>query len=227
MKKLLYITISMVLVSSCSSIEKFNQYLNDKNIVSFKDDVKYKEIKDNKVETKKTVETKKSVEVKKEPVKENKTIKVAEEKVAVKKEESTVKNDVKKTNEVKEVKSTTVVKNTENKKEVEKPKEVIKKVEEVVAENKNSVNNNNNVNTVKFEATDEKIIDFIAEKVVESRSQIKQKTAESILKLREKGYNYTPKEFLAKAYENIKLTNVNSFLLATARVMNNIERGKK
>lgn len=80
---------------------------------------------------------------------------------------------------------------------------------------------------LQFNETEEKIIDYIAGKVFENKDQIKKKTIEAINKLKDKGINYTPKEFLAKAYENIEKTNANSFILAVARVINNAERGKK
>ena len=48
-----------------------------------------------------------------------------------------------------------------------------------------------------------------------------------INRLKEKGINLSAKEFLALAYKNIKDTRVNSYILAVARVMNNVERGKK
>ena len=81
--------------------------------------------------------------------------------------------------------------------------------------------------TVNFTSEDEKIIQYISSIVVENESQIKDKTLDSINRLKQKGINLTPKEFLALAYKNIKDTRVNSYILAVARVMNNVERGKK
>ena len=81
--------------------------------------------------------------------------------------------------------------------------------------------------TVNFTSEDEKIIQYISGIVVENESQIKAKTLDSINRLKQKGINLTPKEFLALAYKNIKDTRVNSYILAVARVMNNVERGKK
>lgn len=80
---------------------------------------------------------------------------------------------------------------------------------------------------VKFDKTDEQIIEYIAKKVVENEKQIKIKTIESIKILNSKGINLTVKEFLAKVYENIKKSNVSSYILAVARVMNKIESETK
>ena len=80
---------------------------------------------------------------------------------------------------------------------------------------------------VVFNSEDEKIIQYISGLVIENETQIRTKTIDSINRLKEKGINLSAKEFLALAYKNIKDTRVNSYILAVARVMNNVERGKK
>ena len=144
-----------------------------------------------------------------------------------------------------------VIEKKEIKKEIveEKPTKVIKetpikKPVKAVAE-ENVTNKDKEINTkattqllnklttrvtnsnVVFNSEDEKIIQYISGLVIENETQIRTKTIDSINRLKEKGINLSAKEFLALAYKNIKDTRVNSYILAVARVMNNVERGKK
>ena len=207
MKKITLIGLLFYTVS-CSSIDS---YLKDKNYITFNDNVKYKVI-ENKVEkdkiTKKVVEDipKKIDNVKKEVINKevvekqvvnNKSSKITEKGI----EEIAKKNESNKKNNSMEEKTSTQIIN-----------QLTKRVSE---------------STVNFTSEDEKIIQYISGIVVENESQIKAKTLDSINRLKQKGINLTTKEFLALAYKNIKDTRVNSYILAVARVMNNVERGKK
>ena len=244
MKKITLIGLLFYTVS-CSSIDS---YLKDKNYITFNDNVKYKVI-ENKVEkdkiTKKVVEDipKKIDNVKKEVINKevvekqvvnNKSSKITEKVV----EETPKKIDnVKKEVINKEVVEKQVVNNKSS-------KITEKGIEEIAKKNESNKKNNSmeektstqiinqltkrvSESTVNFTSEDEKIIQYISGIVVENESQIKAKTLDSINRLKQKGINLTTKEFLALAYKNIKDTRVNSYILAVARVMNNVERGKK
>ena len=207
MKKITLIVLLFSIIS-CSNIDS---YLKDKNYITFNDNVKYKVI-ENKVEkdkiTKKVVEetprkidnVKKEVinkEVVEKQVVNNKSSKITEKGI----EEIAKKNESnKKNNSIEEKTSTQII------------NQLTKRVSE---------------STVNFTSEDEKIIQYISGIVVENEAQIKDKTLDSINRLKQKGINLTTKEFLALAYKNIKDTRVNSYILAVARVMNNVERGKK
>ena len=78
--------------------------------------------------------------------------------------------------------------------------------------------------TEKFDATDQKIVDFIDQKVYEDAAQIKKITVESIQKLQdEKNIRMTKREFLARTYQIIRDNNMTSFYLAVARLLNEIK----
>ncbi|WP_064615599.1 hypothetical protein [Streptobacillus moniliformis] len=201
-KYLSYIFLSFAVIS-CTTLD---EYLKEKNLITQNDHIKYVELKEKKEEVKE--EENKKIQIK---IKEIET-KVEEKKQEVKEvpKNSTV-TPAKSEKEIKSsiIKSSSDV-NTKNEVEVKKP---------APAEPVES--------TIKFDNTDIQIVKFIAEQVVENEEQIKKKTIESIQKLESKGYKYSAREFLAKAYDNIKKTNVNSYILAAARVMNSIEREVK
>ncbi|NYV28039.1 hypothetical protein HP397_04330 [Streptobacillus felis] len=219
MKKYLGIMILAFTAISCTSLD---EYLKDRNLITQNDHIKYIEIKEKKEEKPVKKEEKKVETKKQEIVKVEKKTEVVEKKVDPKKNVVNPKNA--KTNA--EVKST-IIKSENPVKEVKKEEKKV--VENKVVEKKEVVevkvsNTKIEETVVKFDDTDLKIVKFIAEQVVENEEQIKRKTVESIQRLEEKGYKYSAREFLAKAYDNIKKTNVNSYILAAARVMNNIER---
>ena len=207
MKKITLIGLLFSIIS-CSNIDS---YLKDKNYITFNDNVKYKVI-ENKVEKDKIIE------------------KVVEE---IPKKIDNVKKEVIN----KEVVEKQVVNNKSNKitekgiEEIDKKNESNKKnnsiVEKTSAQIINQLTKRVSSSSVNFTSEDEKIIQYISSIVVENESQIKDKTLDSINRLKQKGINLTTKEFLALAYKNIKDTRVNSYILAVARVMNNVERGKK
>ena len=207
MKKIILIGLLFSIIS-CSNIDS---YLKDKNYITFNDNVKYKVI-ENKVEKDKIIE------------------KVVEE---IPKKIDNVKKEVIN----KEVVEKQVVNNKSNKitekgiEEIAKKNERNKKNNSIVEKTStqiiNQLTKRVSSSSVNFKSEDEKIIQYISSIVVENESQIKDKTLDSINRLKQKGINLTTKEFLALAYKNIKDTRVNSYILAVARVMNNVERGKK
>ncbi len=195
-------------VISCTSLDA---YLKEKNLITQNDHIKYVEIKEKKEEVKKEeIKT----ELESEP--EIKTEEVEEKKQEVK---ATIITSAKSEKEIK----SSIIKSDHLVKDQKIMNEGIKKVTKPVTE----VEKENTEVIVNFDETDLKIVKFIAEQVVENEEQVKRKTIESIQKLESKGYKYSAREFLAKAYDNIKKTNVNSYILAAARVMNSIERDGK
>ncbi|CAM3123899.1 hypothetical protein [Streptobacillus ratti] len=200
-------------VISCTSLD---EYLKEKNLITQNDHIKYVEIKDKKEEVKKEENEKTEVKTK-EVVEEVKT-KVEEKKQEVKKTQVITPAKTEKEIKAGIIKSNHLVKDMKNKDE--EPKKEVEPVLEVVSSKTKET-------VINFDETDLQIVKFIAEQVVENEEQIKKKTIESIQKLESKGYRYSAREFLAKAYDNIKKTNVNSYILAAARVMNSIERGVK
>ena len=191
-------------IISCSSIDS---YLKDKNYITFNDNVKYKVI-ENKVE-------KEQIEKKKE-YQEKQVINNKSDKVII---ESPKKIDDKKKEKINDIVSSESINMGNKVNNVTEEKKSIQLINQLTKRVSNS--------TVNFTSEDEKIIQYISGIVVENESQIKAKTLDSINRLKQKGINLTPKEFLALAYKNIKDTRVNSYILAVARVMNNVERGKK
>ncbi|WP_064608599.1 hypothetical protein [Streptobacillus moniliformis] len=200
-------------VISCTSLD---EYLKEKNLITQNDHIKYVEIKDKKEEVKKEENEKTEVKIK-EVVEEVKT-KVEEKKQEVKKTQVITPAKTEKEIKAGIIKSNHLVKDMKNKDE--EPKKAVEPVVEVISSKTKET-------VINFYETDLQIVKFIAEQVVENEEQIKKKTIESIQKLESKGYRYSAREFLAKAYDNIKKTNVNSYILAAARVMNSIERGVK
>ncbi|QXW66387.1 hypothetical protein KX935_04120 [Streptobacillus moniliformis] len=200
-------------VISCTSLD---EYLKEKNLITQNDHIKYVEIKDKKEEVKKEENEKTEVKIK-EVVEEVKT-KVEEKKQEVKKTQVITPAKTEKEIKAGIIKSNHLVKDMKNKDE--EPKKAVEPVVEVISSKTKET-------VINFDETDLQIVKFIAEQVVENEEQIKKKTIESIQKLESKGYRYSAREFLAKAYDNIKKTNVNSYILAAARVMNSIERGVK
>lgn len=202
MKKI-YLLLILGFLTSCNSIDT---YLKSKNLVTSKDYVKYKVIyqeneKLNEENIVKKENTRSDDEIKKSIIKsESNRLPV------IKKDNPKVSSELK----------ATVIK-TEIKKMQEETKT---ETTEVPVIKSNDLD-------VKFDKTDEQIIEYIAKKVVENEKQIKIKTIESIKILNSKGINLTVKEFLAKVYENIKKSNVSSYILAVARVMNKIESETK
>lgn len=74
-----------------------------------------------------------------------------------------------------------------------------------------------------FDETDQKIVDFIAEKVYENSEQIKKVTIDSLnILLTEKNIRMTKREFLARTYQIIRDNNMNSFYLAAGRLLNQL-----
>lgn len=76
-----------------------------------------------------------------------------------------------------------------------------------------------------FDATDQKIVDFIAEKVKEDGEQIKKITIEGVNKLQnEKNIRMTKREFLARTYQIIRDNKMTSYYLASARLLNQMKK---
>lgn len=222
MKKTILFIISLS-VLSCSSL---NEYLRDRNVITYKDDVKYSVIEKKDREKIKEIIIEKPVIIEKEVIKEVEKPIIVEKPVIV---EKIVEKEVIK--EVKQVENTEKADRTANIVKADTKPTITSKISsnnskknEVVVEK--VIKKEQKIENINFDSTDEKILDYIAEKVVENKDQIRKKTIESINKLKQKGISLTPKEFLAKAYENIKTTNVNSFILAAARVINNIEKNR-
>ena len=198
MKKVLLIGL-MFFVVSCSSIDS---YLKDKNYININDNIKYRVIEKKEIK-KEIVEEKPTKVIKETPIKNTTTVIKEEvvEKIPVKPVKAVAEESV--TNKDKEI-------NT-------------KATTQLLNKLTTRVTNSN----VVFNSEDEKIIQYISGLVIENETQIRTKTIDSINRLKEKGINLSAKEFLALAYKNIKDTRVNSYILAVARVMNNVERGKK
>ncbi|WP_064614677.1 hypothetical protein [Streptobacillus moniliformis] len=211
-KYLSYIFLSFAVIS-CTTLD---EYLKEKNLITQNDHIKYVELKEKKEEVKKEENEKTEVKIK-EVVEEVKT-KVEEKKQEVKKTQVITPAKTEKEIKAGIIKSNHLVKDMKNKDE--EPKKAVEPVVEVISSKTKET-------VINFDETDLQIVKFIAEQVVENEEQIKKKTIESIQKLESKGYRYSAREFLAKAYDNIKKTNVNSYILAAARVMNSIERGVK
>ena len=76
----------------------------------------------------------------------------------------------------------------------------------------------------KFDATDQKIVAFIDEKVHEDAAQIRQITIDGLNKLlKEKNIRMTKREFLARTYQIIRDNNMNSYYLAAGRLLNQLK----
>lgn len=253
MKKIILIGLLFSIIS-CSNIDS---YLKDKNYITFNDNVKYKVIENKSEKEKIIEKKRESQEKQTINNKSDKVIVEIPKKIDDKKKEDIhkeiIENKVEKEKieKKKESQEKQVINNKSDKVIVEIPKKIDdnkkEKINDIV--NSESINMENKVNnvteekksiqlinkltkrvsssSVNFTSEDEKIIQYISSIVVENESQIKDKTLDSINRLKQKGINLTTKEFLALAYKNIKDTRVNSYILAVARVMNNVERGKK
>lgn len=76
----------------------------------------------------------------------------------------------------------------------------------------------------KFDETDQKIVDFIAEKVKEDESQIKKITIDGVNKLqKDKNIRMTKREYLARTYQIIRDNKMTSYYLASARLLNQMK----
>lgn len=77
----------------------------------------------------------------------------------------------------------------------------------------------------KFDKTDEKIVNFIAEKVHEDADKIKEITIDGVAKLMaEKNVKMSKREFLARTYQIIKENNMTSYYLAAGRLLNQVKK---
>lgn len=197
MKKYIILSLISLTFMSCSSIDT---YLKDKNILTINDNFRY-----NVVNKKNNTQTSNSI-------KENEI-----KKIEIRNGNEKIKQ------QLDELEKKEVI----TKKEIATPIEN-KKIEEAkIIQVKQEISTIKNLSEIKFSKTDDAIVQYIAKRVVEKDEQIKRKTIESIKKLREKGIDLTPSQFLSLAFDNIKKTNVNSFILAAARVMNGQEKSKK
>lgn len=89
---------------------------------------------------------------------------------------------------------------------------------------KNSSSSESDTVDTKFDATDQKIVAFIDEKVHEDAAQIRQVTIDGLNKLlREKNIRMTKREFLARTYQIIRDNNMNSYYLAAGRLLNQLK----
>lgn len=87
----------------------------------------------------------------------------------------------------------------------------------------NSTSSSNGVIDSNFDETDQKIVDFISEKVYENSEQIKKVTVDSLnILLTEKNIRMTKREFLARTYQIIRDNDMNSFYLAAGRLLNQL-----
>lgn len=101
----------------------------------------------------------------------------------------------------------------------QKAEEKARKAEEKAKKEKNSVTIDE-----KFDETDQKIVDFIAEKVKEDESQIKKITIDGVNKLqKDKNIRMTKREYLARTYQIIRDNKMTSYYLASARLLNQMK----
>ena len=99
------------------------------------------------------------------------------------------------------------VKNTENKSQVQK------------------VNEKSSTIDTKFDETDIKIVDFIAEKVTENSSKIKELTLLGVTQLKnQKNISISKREFLARTYQVMKENNINSYAVASKKMMSTLSK---
>ena len=111
--------------------------------------------------------------------------------------------------------------------------------------NKSTVNNENKTSTIqgtnnlqssktniggskiddKFDETDIKIVDFIAEKVTENSSKIKELTILGVTQLKnQKNISISKREFLARTYQVMKENNINSYAVASKKMMSTLSK---
>ena len=75
----------------------------------------------------------------------------------------------------------------------------------------------------KFDETDIKIVDFIAEKVTENSSKIKELTILGVTQLKnQKNISISKREFLARTYQVMKENNINSYAVASKKMMSTL-----
>ena len=99
------------------------------------------------------------------------------------------------------------VKTTENKSQVQK------------------VNEKSSSTDTKFDETDIKIVDFIAEKVTENSSKIKELTLLGVTQLKnQKNISISKREFLARTYQVMKENNINSYAVASKKMMSTLSK---
>ena len=99
------------------------------------------------------------------------------------------------------------VKTTENKSQVQK-----------VNEKSSSID-------TKFDETDIKIVYFIAEKVIENSSKIKELTILGVTQLKnQKNISISKREFLARTYQVMKENNINSYAVASKKMMSTLSK---
>ncbi len=99
------------------------------------------------------------------------------------------------------------VKTTENKSQVQK------------------VNEKSSSTDTKFDETDIKIVDFIAEKVTENSSKIKELTILGVTQLKnQKNISISKREFLARTYQVMKENNINSYAVASKKMMSTLSK---
>lgn len=99
------------------------------------------------------------------------------------------------------------VKTTENKSQVQK------------------VNVKSSSTDTKFDETDIKIVDFIAEKVTENSVKIKELTILGVTQLKnQKNISISKREFLARTYQVMKENNINSYAVASKKMMSTLSK---
>lgn len=139
---------------------------------------------------------------------------------------ATSKATTKVTTKANEAKTTVTEKATTTKDKVETKTEKVVKETKEKATKATKTTKNTDTTTVdeKFDETDQKIVDFIAEKVKENGSQIKKITVDGVNKLqKEKNIRMTKREFLARTYQIIRDNKMTSYYLASARLLNQMK----
>ena len=77
----------------------------------------------------------------------------------------------------------------------------------------------------KFDETDIKIVDFIAEKVTENSAKIKELTILGVTQLKnQKNISISKREFLARTYQVMKENNINSYAVASKKMMSTLSK---
>lgn len=77
----------------------------------------------------------------------------------------------------------------------------------------------------KFDETDIKIVDFIAEKVTENSVKIKELTILGVTQLKnQKNISISKREFLARTYQVMKENNINSYAVASKKMMSTLSK---
>ena len=77
----------------------------------------------------------------------------------------------------------------------------------------------------KFDETDIKIVDFIAEKVTENSVKIKELTILGVTQLKnQKNISISKREFLARTYQVMKENNINSYAVASKKMISTLSK---